>query len=1098
MFILIFVTGATGFMKRLVYVAAKKIGKAGAIDKDLEKLKDKLEMIGAVTSDAEKKQVKDKVVLLWLRRLQDVAYDVDDLLDEISYEVMRGNTEKVTIPSKVVFGLEIAERIKTINHELDGIAKDNAMFQLEHSVEADQSIDQLDRTTHSFIGDFKIVGREKDTSRILETLLMIDPSSSSSANFSPQVISIVGMGGIGKTTLAQSVYKDNSIERSFEPRAWVCISDDFDIFLILRKILESFTGEACALSNVHVLVRKVHEKISGKKYLLVLDDLWNENAEDWEKLKGYLSGGAQGSKILVTTRKEKVASIVRGTIPPYNLTTLCNQECWLIIKNRAFSPGGAVETLTMSNIGEEISRKCAGLPLAANFLGGLMRLKRKESDWLAIRDDDVFNTPENPNRIILILKLSYDHLPSHLKKCFSYCCLFPKDWEFHRETLIRLWIAEGFIHPSTGGNQNSLEAIGNDYFLSLLSSSFFQVVYKDDILGDIESCKMHDLVHDLALSVVGSHEFATLNTSEMENEVSQVRRLRLIMKGKPPILFDALNSATKLRTIFIQKEGFFFPSQLSNKRPRVIHQLVGAGTFWITTSITSISFSAFKFKHIRYLDLSYSNFEDVHAESIYQLYHLQTLDLSFSKNVQNILREGIGSLINLRHLNLHCSDAILLPDSVTMLTNLQSLNIWGCEDISVLPTNIGHLQNLSSLNISSTRISEIPDSTTLLSNLTEFDCFDCLKLTSLPLNFGALTQLRSLDLKGTEITELPESLTSNICKLESVSFEFGFKLPKDIKNWVELRGLEYKGGKDDVIMPRGIEKLTRLEVLLPYLVSKEDVSIDTCSYISSTSSIHELADLNSLRKLEIWNLENVSGGKTEATRAKLKDRKNIQYLKLQWGRNIKEEEVVVNNSFMVLEGLQPHPHLEELSIQGFPGLKLPKWLRSSSCLPNLVKLEFYDCDSCTKLVGLGQLPCLQVLQIEYMDSVKCLGEEFYYQKEEEDNKASENAISTTRTLFPSLTKFTIHKLENLEEWFAPDNSFPCLEKVEISDCDNLTSIPDLQLWTSHLRILTIRDCRKLEKEPMRYYFKKYLPSVEFITPAGYFSDDSMFSSDDSM
>ncbi|XP_026421676.1 putative disease resistance protein RGA3 isoform X2 [Papaver somniferum] len=1031
----IFVTGATGFMKKLVSVAAKKIGKAGAIDKDLRKLKDTLEMIAAVTSDAEKKQVKEKVVLLWLRRLQDVAYDVDDLLDEISYQAMRGKTKK-----------------------------------LECSV--DDLTEQLDRITVSLVDDSKIVGRKHDKSRIVKMLLMTNPpSASSSGNSSPHenvsVVSIVGMGGIGKTTLAQLVYKDNSVERSFMPRAWVCISDDFDVILILRNILESLTGTKCEMSNVDVLVRKVHEKIKGKKYLLVIDDLWNENAEDWEKLRSVLSVGAKGSKILVTTRKENVASIVRGTIPPYNLTTLSQQECWLIIKNRAFSPGGAVENLIMSNIGEEISRKCAGLPLAGNFLGNLMRLKRKESDWLAIRDDDVFNTPENPNKIILILKLSYNHLPSHLKKCFLYCCIFPKDWVFHRETLIRLWMAEGFIHPSNGENQNSLESIGNDYFYSLLSSSFFQDVKRDYYLGDIETFKMHDLVHDLALSVIGSHEGTTLSASEMENDVSQIRRVRLTMEGIPKIGCDVLKNARKLRTIFFQEEAFVFPCPLSNKRLRVIHRLGSSG------SLKTLS-SSFKFKHMRYLDLKCSNLEDVHAESIHQLYNLQTLNLFRSHNVQEFLKEGIGSLINLRHLDLSSSDIKLLPDSITALTHLQTLDIRECSHISSLPINIGELKNLSFLDISCTGISELPDSICLLHDLTKFN-FDSSNIKTLPRNFGDLTQLRSLKLEFSSVIELPQSLTSNICKLEFVNFGCYCKFPNDIKNWVELRHLEYYGKRDNLIMPRGIENLTRLEVLEPYMVRKEyDLSIGTCSYHSS-SSIQELENLNSLRRLSIELLENVRGGKIEAEKAKLKDKLIIQHLKLQWMNfEEEEEEVVINNSAMVLEGLQPHPNLEELHIVGFPGLQTPKWMGSSSCLPDLVELTFSYCKFCTNLVGLGQLPYLQILKLNGMHSVKCLGMEFYYQQQEEEEENKGFAIATRRTLFPSLAELSIEGLENLEEWLAPPppaKSFPCLKKVEIKRCGNLTSIPDLQLCTSSLTELTIRDCEKLEKEQHQYLLR---------------------------
>ncbi|XP_026457982.1 putative disease resistance protein RGA3 [Papaver somniferum] len=1112
----IFVTGATGFMKKLVTVAAKKIGNARAVDKDLQKLKDTLEKIAAVTSDAEKKQVKEKSVQLWLRRLQDVAYDVDDLLDEISYEVMRqsqedGNTDKVTLVSKIKFGLKMPGRIKTINQELDEIAKQKQMYQLEHS-DDDFYTEQLDRMTASFVVDSYIVGREKDKSLVVKKLLMKNiPSSTSSDNYSSQekisVISIVGMGGLGKTTLAQMVYKDNSIERSFEPRAWVCISEHFDIFLILRKILESITENRCEVSNVDVLVRKVHEEIRGMKYLLVLDDLWNESAEDWEKLKSILSVGAEGSKILVTTRKADVASIVRGTIPPYNLTALPEHECWSIIRRRAFSPGGALETPSMSDIGMDIAKKCAGLPLAANFLGSLMRSKKNEYDWLAIRDDEIFSAPETPNRVIQILKLSYDNLSSHLKQCFSYCCLFPKDWEFNRETLIRLWMAEGFIHSSNGVDRNSLEDIGNYYFLSLLSSSFFQDVQKDG-LGDITSFKMHDLVHDLALSVVDSHEVTILNASETGNEVSRIRRLQLSVKedggGEGEIFSNVLKNAEKLRTIFFQEKSFSYTSPLRNKCLRVVNQLEPPFVDSNLRKKLETLTSRFRFKHMRYLDLSYSDLKDVHSESIHHLYHLQTLNLHLSQNVENILNQ-IGSLTNLRHLDLSVSDTKALPDSITRLTNLKTLDISDCWDVIALPTNIGSLQNLSSLDISSTKITDLPDSISLICSLKKLSIIACFELKALPRNFGALTQLRSLDFTATKITELPESLTSNLCKLEVVNFDRETKFPKDIKNWVELRKLIYWGKIDGVRMPRGIEKLTCIEELVPYIVSKEeDISNNP------SSSIRELADLNSLRRLLIVNLENVRGGKTEAETAKLKDKQNIQELDLRWKFKDEEEEIADDavdasmvleglqphldfeelaasaaTATMVLEGLQPHHNLEELHIRGFPCLKLPKWLGSTSSLPNLVELTISGCN-CGNIVGLGQLPCLRSLVLVGMNSVKCLGKEFYYQQEEEEGNKGGTADTTT-TLFPSLNKLVIYGMDALEEWLVPSppqNSFPCLEELGIRYCSNLISIPDLRLWSSTLRELEISECNKLE-ESIPYDLRESLTFLEILRVNGF-------------
>ncbi|XP_026441105.1 putative disease resistance protein RGA3 [Papaver somniferum] len=710
----------------------------------------------------------------------------------------------------------------------------------------------------------------------------------------------------------------------------------------------------------------------------------------------------------------------------------------------------------MSNIGEEIARTCAGLPLAAIFLGNLMRFKRKESDWLAIRDNDVFNTPENPNKIILVLKLSYDNLSSDLKKCFSYCSLFPKDYLINRETLIQLWTVEGFLHPSTRGNQNSLEDVGNDYFLSLLSSSFFQDVIKDD-LGDIIYFKMHDLVHDLSLSVSGSNQVMILKLSEMGKDFSQIRRVQLIME-KEVQKTDILNNAVKLRTIFFQG-GSFYPRALSNKRLRVVNRLEAKNLDTICSSL--------KFKHMRYLDLRFSNLVDVHSKSIHQLYNLQTLNLRNSKNVQNILN-GIGSLINLQHLNLFSSDAKVLPDSITRLTNLHTLNLNRCKDISSLPTNIESLQNLSFLDISHTQISELPDSITLICSLKRLETTWCGNLRALSRNLGALKQLRSLNLECTRVRELPESLTSNLCKSRMVKLGAECEFPEDISNWVDLRQLTKGGITYGVRMPIGIEKLTCLEELLPYIVSKEEGNEST-----SSSSIHQLADLNSLRKLRIEYLENVKGGKVEAQRAKLKDKQNIQHLDLQWYEEEEDDEedqelAAAATATMVLEGLQPHPNLEIMYIRGFPGLKLPEWMGSSYCLPNLVELTFEDCNSCINLVSLGQFPCLKVLQIKGMESLKSLGKGFYYQQEEEEGNSG---TAATTTLFPSLTKFTIENAENLEEWCLTDNSFPCLERLEIFGCGNLAYVPDLRLWSSSLRCLKISKCNKL-KGSIPYDLKK--------------------------
>ncbi|XP_026460383.1 putative disease resistance protein RGA4 [Papaver somniferum] len=441
----ILIAGTSEMLKKLITIVCSESSLAWGVGDELKRLKQALEVIAAVTSDAERKQMNDAAVLLWLRRLKQVSYDADDVLDEISYEAMRhsdnkDNKVKVFFSSsnQVAFGLKIAHKIKDINTQFKKIASDMKIFQFQTSSSNSDRYEQQERLTSSFFGDVsKIVGRKKDKSKIIRMLTTMSISQSTSLQSSSansnihekaSVISIVGMGGLGKTTLAQSIYKDNSVENYFEKNLWVCISDDIELFKILKNIMESATKSECEdFSNPEVLVEKVREQLEGKKYLLVLDDLWNKDPMEWNKLKSVLDFGSVGSKIIVTTGSQEVASVVQGLFSPYNLNVLSEAECWSIMKNKAFSPGGASETPNMKIIGEEIAKKCGGLPLAANFFGCLMHSLNDERHWLSFRDNESLETLGNHSGgIIPILRLSYDTLPSHLKQCFSYCCLFPK------------------------------------------------------------------------------------------------------------------------------------------------------------------------------------------------------------------------------------------------------------------------------------------------------------------------------------------------------------------------------------------------------------------------------------------------------------------------------------------------------------------------------------------------------------------------------------------------------------------------------------------------------------------------------------------------
>ncbi|XP_026431528.1 putative disease resistance protein RGA1 [Papaver somniferum] len=272
----ILTNSATEILKKLVPVVAQEISLAWGVKDELKKLQDTLEMILLVIADAERKQLNDAAIGLWLRRLKDVAYDANDVMNEYCYETMRrsvrGNNlmykarDFVSSSNPLAFRFKMDRKIKHINQRLDGITKDMSSFQLQitsatsTAIPPGESSEQRSRQTASSINESDIFGREDDKKSIIDLLTKFIPSSSLSTSSDSNlekvsVVSIVGMGGLGKTTLAQLVYKDELVNKQFELTMWVHVSEYFDVEKLLTKIMESSTRNGFdTLSNFDVLV----------------------------------------------------------------------------------------------------------------------------------------------------------------------------------------------------------------------------------------------------------------------------------------------------------------------------------------------------------------------------------------------------------------------------------------------------------------------------------------------------------------------------------------------------------------------------------------------------------------------------------------------------------------------------------------------------------------------------------------------------------------------------------------------------------------------------------------------------------------------------
>ncbi|KAF2319602.1 hypothetical protein GH714_017455 [Hevea brasiliensis] len=428
-------------------------------------------------------EVKD-----WLGKLQEIVYDADDLIDDFATEalqrqVMTGNrmTKEVSLffssSNRLVYGFKMGHKIKAIRKRLLQIDADTESFNLEvHNEERGYTTKVRDQTESSV--PEVVIGREGDKTAIIEFLL----ASNSEENVS--VLSIVGIGGLGKTALAQFIFNDEQVRKHFEVKLWVCVSDPFDVKMIVKKILESAKGTKSEELELETLKTDLGKIINGQKYMLVLDDVWNENRERWDSLKKLLVGGSGGSKILVTTRSRKVAEVA-STVEPYVLKSLSPTESWslfLRVALRAQEPKDS----SVKKTGEEIVSKCVGVPLAIKTIASILCLKNPETEWLVFLQEELSKIAQNENDILPTLKLSYDHLPSHLKHCFVYCALFPKDYVIDVKTLIHLWIAQGFIESSN--SSLCVEDIGLQYFTELWWRSFFQEVERDE-LGNVKVAK---------------------------------------------------------------------------------------------------------------------------------------------------------------------------------------------------------------------------------------------------------------------------------------------------------------------------------------------------------------------------------------------------------------------------------------------------------------------------------------------------------------------------------------------------------------------------------------------------------------------------------
>ncbi|VAH87404.1 unnamed protein product [Triticum turgidum subsp. durum] len=800
---------------------------------------------------------------------------------------------------------------------------------------SNRTVQQLaDRETSSDVEQV-IIGRTKEKQKILSIL-------SESITEEMVILPIYGIGGIGKTTLAQLVFNDPKFQDY--TRVWVYVSQEFNLNKIGNSIITQLTDKISNIPTKQMLHKRLKELFDGKSILIVLDDLWEENPKELDKMKVMLGLGLGSKVIIVTTRDGGLArKFCSPAVAPYKLETLTVNECWTIIKQKADFED-RIDQEQLEHIGREIATKCGGVALAAQSLGYMLNGMRSD-EWESVRDSHIWNLSTSVGHEVLAsLQLSYSHMSAWLKLCFSYCAIFRKGQTIAKYDLIHQWIALGFVEQSR--IFDSMQLCEN-YVTQLLGMSFLQ--YSKIPWGYTQEDKyitfftMHDLVHDLAREIL-AHQ---LNT-----EGNNCR-------------YALLTDCTK-------------SLQLSVAFPANIYSLHFRGCYG--QELCDGAFSSAKC--LRVLDLSECLIKKL-PDCIGQLKQLRFLRAPGIR--YEMVPSCITELSQLNYLNLGDSDKIsALPEAIGDMTHL---DLSGCVEIRELSISISfaELKQLVHLDLSRSSVS------------TAEALGGCTKLQYLNLSgnkehigrlskaISNLIKLRYLNLSGCMNAMAPASENEIVRLLDSVC---------------TLSNLEHldlsKNKAYSISIPESIGNLMKLHTLYLLDCTRLKLPADLVVHASSDKFSSNIS-LLCLEVLTIYRLENVKSAEEarcikrtmlrclkapafvsmtcgpnrwlahmSMTQRQVQIQKIIE-LRFEWtvvgGRSVDDKEV--------LEKLVPPTSVQRLYISGYSSVSVPNWLMGiRQHLPNLSQLYFCDFPNCNNLPSLGQLPYLRELGLCRMESLE--------------------------------------------------------------------------------------------------------------------------------
>ncbi|XP_048494526.1 putative disease resistance RPP13-like protein 1 isoform X2 [Beta vulgaris subsp. vulgaris] len=1019
-------------------------------------------------------------------------------------------------------GGDVSSTIKEISLRLEKIqmqARDlglSATISMKQATHPTEALGRGWRETTSLVCEPIIHGRDDKRNEIIENLLREELSCD---NYN--VIPIVGTGGIGKTTLAQYVYNDvKHVKARFDLKAWVCVSDVFDVTRITTAIINSAIGENVDFSSLNQAQEKLQHVLTGKRFLIVLDDIWSEDYAIWNQLQIPFRDGARGSKVIMTTRYEKIARMMiknpHSTI--IKLQGLSDDDCWHLFQQHTNKDAELAE------MKEDIMKKCKGLPLAVKALAGLLKSTVEKSQRREMLNSNVWS---QESTLLPALMLSYHHLPPRLKHCFAYCSIYPKDYGFTEMEVILLWMAQGFIPESQIAR---MEDTGHNYFLDLVSRSLFEAL---PFVVEEESRKftMHDLVHDLAQWAAGDLSYV-IGSTNRPKDLKRTRHLFLTEDGIDESLGNQL-LASQLRTFICPSDDYIFRLKIKSlnfvKRFQYVRTL-----FLISDIIEELPECIGDLKHLRFLMLSLERIE-VLPKSISKLCNLQTMDLDRCSMLEEV--PHIRFLVKLCHLYIKHTCLKEMPLGMGKLINLQTLDkfVLAAGDGS----RIGELRKLNHLH-----------GKLVITGLKNVKRIQDAQEAQLHKKYG-LHNLRLIwdeydDSKAEQdevdentIRGVVEQLKPHTCIQKCVLKGYrGLRFPAwlgfpSFNNMVEIKLVKCR--KCECLPPLGqlptlktlrVEDMDGIEQVGEEFYGRPDCSIpfpalrDLCfiGVGSWEKWLHSSVDNNKafpcLEKLLISqcfllqgdipphlpSLKQLSISQCMELSVSLPRLPLIEQLKVSQCKVLSTSAEAISCSEIMelwdiseFSGLPGHfPYLcKKLVLGNCHSLttinQLPMTLRqleidhcrelkslelrissssSSSCLENLYVKD------CKSIVSICEIPLtLHQLKIDYCEKLQVI--EFQNNGQESILKTSDGLVSSSSTsssfVVGSIRAASVAPLEDIAERLKLSRKAPCeLTKLRIGGCHSLISLPALLLPS--LKDLELFDCKNMERLPSELHY----------------------------